>query len=80
VLDIETRVRARRVRHVLARSCKPLLQLAELILKFETPLTPSAIVRHADPDSGQVLGDLPRMHRRYATRQRLLHGRSARRG
>jgi hypothetical protein len=45
-------------------------------LKFETPLTLSAIVRHADPDSGQVLGDLPRMHRRYATPQRLLHGRA----
>ena len=50
----------RRVRHVLARSCEALLQLAELILEFETPLTLSAIVSHADPDGGQVLRDLPR--------------------
>ena len=61
----------------MARSCEALLQLEDLILKFETPLRLSAIVRHADPDSGQVLGDLPRMDRRDAIPQRLLHGCSA---
>jgi hypothetical protein len=49
---LEARVRAWRKRHVLARSCEALLQLADLILEFETPLTLSAIVRHADPGSG----------------------------
>src|SRR5207249_10358400 len=48
VLDVETRVRARRVRHVLARGGKALLQQADLVLKFEAPWALSAIVSHAD--------------------------------
>src|SRR5205807_1926314 len=33
------------------KRCKPQLQLADLILEFETPLTLSAIVSHADPNA-----------------------------
>ena len=70
---------AKVVERTRARGGQVLVQLTELVLKFETPLTLSVSLSHTDPDGGHALRDLPRMHRRDAI-PRLLHGGSSRRG